>query len=219
MSDVRRVLAREERAIHSAILELAGRAGRAFEEAIESLKRQDAERAGRVIADDQSINELRRRIERECLFAIASQQPVARDLRELIAGLLIASDLERIADHAAGIAKIVREMDPSDLSGPMDKLWQMAGVARRMLQTVTLAYDTADPALARKVGDADTELDDLHEQCLATLVMRLATEADVHSHATHLLWIVHNLERQGDHATNVAERVVFLVSGETPELN
>lgn len=219
MSDVRRVLAREERAIHSAILELAGRAGRAFEEAIESLKRQDAERAGRVIADDQSINELRRRIERECLFAIASQQPVARDLRELIAGLLIASDLERIADHAAGIAKIVREMDPSDLSGPMDKLWQMAGVARRMLETVTLAYDTADPALARQVGDADTELDDLHEQCLATLVMRLATEADVHSHATHLLWIVHNLERVGDHATNVAERVVFLVSGETPELN
>ena len=62
-------------------------------------------------------------------------------------------------------------------------------------------------------------LDDLHEQCLATLVMRLATEADVHSHATHLLWIVHNLERVGDHATNVAERVVFLVSGETPELN
>ena len=219
MSDVRRVLAREERAIHSEILELARLAGRAFEEAVESLRLQDAERAGRVIADDRMINELRRRVERECLFAIASQQPVARDLRELVAGLLIASDLERIADHAAGVAKIVREMDPSDLSGPMDKLWQMAGIARRMLETVTRAYDLADAELARQVGDADTELDDLHEQCLATLVMRLATEADVHSRATHLLWIAHKLERVGDHATNVAERVVFLVSGETPELN
>lgn len=219
MSDVRRVRAREERAIHSEILELARLAARAFDEAMESLRLQDAERAGRVIADDRPINELRRRVERECLFAIASQQPVARDLRELIAGLLIASDLERIADHAAGIAKIVREMDPSDLSGPMDKVGQMGSVARRMLETVTLAYDTGDPALACQVGDADTELDDLHEQCLATLVMRLATEADVHSHATHLLWIVHNLERVGDHATNVAERVLFLVSGETPELN
>jgi phosphate transport system protein len=219
MSDVRRVLAREERAIHSDILELARLASRAFEEAVESLRLQDAERAGRVIADDQVINVLRRRVECECLFAIASQQPVARDLRELVAGLLIASDLERIADHAAGVAKIVREMDPSDISGPMEKLWQMAAVARRMLEAVARAYDTADAELARQVGAMDTELDDLHEECLATLVMRLATEADVHSHATHLLWIVHKLERIGDHATNIAERVVFLVSGETPELN
>jgi len=219
MNDVRRVLAREERAIHTEILELARLAVRAVDEAVESLRLQDAERAGRVIANDQVINDLRRRVERECLFAIASQQPVARDLRELIAGLLIASDLERIADHAAGVAKIVREMDPSDISGPMDRLWKMTAVARRMLETVTKAYDTADADLARQVGEIDTELDDLHEQCLATLVMRLATQADVHSHATHLLWIVHNLERIGDHATNVAERVVFLVSGETPELN
>jgi len=219
MNDVRRVLAREERAIHTEILELARLAVRAVDEAVECLRLQDAERAGRVIANDQVINDLRRRVERECLFAIASQQPVARDLRELIAGLLIASDLERIADHAAGVAKIVREMDPSDISGPMDKLWKMTAVARRMLETVTKAYDTADADLARQVGEIDTELDDLHEQCLATLVMRLATQADVHSHATHLLWIVHNLERIGDHATNVAERVVFLVAGETPELN
>jgi phosphate transport system protein len=219
MNDVRRVLAREERAIHTEILELARLAVRAVDEAVECLRLQDAERAGRVIANDQVINDLRRRVERECLFAIASQQPVARDLRELIAGLLIASDLERIADHAAGVAKIVREMDPSDISGPMDKLWKMTAVARRMLETVTKAYDTADADLARQVGEIDTELDDLHEQCLATLVMRLATQADVHSHATHLLWVVHNLERIGDHATNVAERVVFLVSGETPELN
>mgnify|MGYP001068319350 CR=1 FL=1 len=121
MSDVRRVLAREERAIHSEILELARLASRAFEEAVESLRLQDAERAARVIADDQVINALRRRIESDCLFAIASQQPVARDLRQLVAGLHIASDLERIGDHAAGVAKIVREMDPSDVSGPMGR--------------------------------------------------------------------------------------------------
>ena len=219
MSDVRRVLAREERAIHAEILEMARLAGTAFDEAVESLRSQDAERAERVIRDDGAINALRRQVERECLFAIASQQPVARDLRELVAGLLIASDLERIADHAAGIAKIVLEMDPSDLSGPMEKLWLMTGVARRMLDVVTTAYDTADAELAQSAGALDTELDDLHEQCLATLVMQLATAADVHSRATHLLWIVHKLERIGDHATNVAERVVFLVSGETPELN
>ncbi len=219
MSDVRRVLAREERAIHTEILEMARLAGAAFDEAIESLRTQDAERAERVIRDDGAINALRRQVERECLFAIASQQPVARDLRALVAGLLIASDLERIADHAAGIAKIVLEMDPSDVSGPMEKLWTMAGVARRMLEVVTSAYDTADAELAHSAGALDSELDDLHEQCLATLVMQLATAADVHSRATHLLWIVHKLERIGDHATNVAERVVFLVSGETPELN
>lgn len=219
MSDVRRVLAREERAIHTEILEMARLAGAAFDEAVESLRTQDAERAERVIRDDGAINALRRQVERECLFAIASQQPVARDLRALVAGLLIASDLERIADHAAGIAKVVLEMDPSDLSGPMEKLWLMTDLARRMLDVVTAAYDTANAELAQSAGALDTELDDLHEQCLATLVMQLATAADVHSRATHLLWIVHKLERIGDHATNVAERVVFLVSGETPELN
>ncbi len=219
MSDVRRVLAREERAIHAEILEMARLAGTAFDEAVESLRTQDAERAERVIRNDGVINTLRRQIERECLFAIASQQPVARDLRELVAGLLIASDLERIADHAAGIAKIVLEMDPSDASGPMDKLWRMAAVARQMLEVVTSAYDAGDAQFARSAGALDSELDDLHEQCLATLVMQLATTADVHSRATHLLWIVHKVERIGDHATNVAERVVFLVSGETPELN
>ena len=219
MSDVRRVLAREERAIHTEILEMARLAGAAFDEAVESLRTQDAERAERVIRDDGAINALRRQVERECLFAIASQQPVARDLRALVAGLLLASDLERIADHAAGIAKVVLEMDPSDLSGPMEKLWLMTDLARRMLDVVTAAYDTANAELAQSAGALDTELDDLHEQCLATLVMQLATAADVHSRATHLLWIVHKLERIGDHATNVAERVVFLVSGETPELN
>jgi phosphate transport system protein len=219
MDDVRRVLAREERAIHLEILELARLAVRAFDEALESLRTQDAERAERVVRDDGAINALRRQVERECLFAIASQQPVARDLRELVAGLLIASDLERIADHAAGIAKIVLEMDPSDGSGPMDMLLQMTGVARSMLELVARAYDTAEPDLARQAGALDTELDDLHEQCLATLVMQLATAADVHSRATHLLWLTHKVERIGDHATNVAERVVFLASGETPELN
>ena len=219
MSDVRSVLAREERAIHDQIQAMARLAREAFDGAVASLRDQDVERAERVVKSDAEINALRRQVERECLFAIASQQPVARDLREIVADLLIASDLERMADHAAGIAKIVLEMDPSDVSGPLDKLWRMTEVVGAMIDKVWHAYDEADEALAREVGGLDVEVDDLHEEVVASLVMRLATEPDTSSRATHLLWITHKVERIGDHATNVAERVVFMVSGETPELN
>ena len=219
MNDVRVVLAREERAIHDQIQAMARLARTAFDGAVASLRDQNVDQAERIIRSDAEVNALRRQVERECLFAIASQQPVARDLRVIIADLLIASDLERMADHAAGIAKIVLEMDPSDASGPIDKLWRMADVVGDMIDKVWLAYDDGDEALAREVGRLDGEVDDLHEEVLAALVMRLATEPDTSSRATHLLWITHKLERIGDHATNVAERVVFMVTGETPELN
>ena len=219
MNDVRVVLAREERAIHDQIQAMARLARTAFDGAVASLRDQNVDQAERIIRSDAEVNALRRQVERECLFAIASQQPVARDLRVIIADLLIASDLERMADHAAGIAKIVLEMDPSDASGPIDKLWRMADVMGDMIDKVWLAYDDGDEALAREVGRLDGEVDDLHEEVLAALVMRLATEPDTSSRATHLLWITHKLERIGDHATNVAERVVFMVTGETPELN
>jgi phosphate transport system protein len=219
MSDVRVVLAREERAIHEHIRGMARLARSAFDGAVSCLREQDVDLAERIVREDAEINALRRQVERECLFAIASQQPVAGDLREIVADLLIASDLERMADHAAGIAKIVLEMDPSDVTGPTEKLWRMSEVVGEMIDKVWLAYDTADESLARQVGGLDAEVDDLHEELLASLVMRLATEPDTSSRATHLLWITHKLERIGDHATNVAERVVFMVSGETPELN
>jgi len=219
MSDVRRVLAREERAIHQHLLTMAELAARALDQSLASLRGQDIELARRVVSEDSEINRLHRAVERECLITIASQQPVARDLREIVAGLHIASDLERIADHAAGVAKVVLEMDPSDESGPTEKILHMGELAKGMLLRAVDAFDAADADLAFSVGQQDGEVDDIHEEVLAELVMRLATGPDEHSRATHLLWIAHGLERIGDHATNVAERVVFMVSGETPELN
>ncbi|MCU0971483.1 MAG: phosphate signaling complex protein PhoU [Gammaproteobacteria bacterium] len=219
MSDVRRVLAREERAIHQHLLTMAELAARALDQSLASLRGQDIELARRVVSEDSEINRLHREVERECLITIASQQPVARDLREIVAGLHIASDLERIADHAAGVAKVVLEMDPSDASGPTEKILHMGELAKGMLLRAVDAFDSADADLAFSVGHQDAEVDDIHEEVLSELVMRLATGPDEHSRATHLLWIAHGLERIGDHATNVAERVIFMVSGETPELN
>ena len=158
-------------------------------------------------------------VEQECLEALALQQPVARDLREILASLQIAGELERIADHAKDIAAIVLGMDASQFDGPMARIAEMEDLCQDMLTRVMEAFENRDAKLARAAADTDNEIDDLDEQAVSSLMMRLMTEPDVRMHATHLLWIAYHLERIGDRVTNIAERVVFMVNAETPDLD
>ena len=219
MKDPRVKLAREEHRIHANILSMAKLAGEAVSKAVQSLMSQNAELAQAVVDEDGKVNALHRLLEQECLEALALQQPMARDLRTIIASLQIASELERIADHGKGIAAIVLGMDGSQFDGPMDRIAEMEDLCQTMLVRVMEAYDNADTELARLAAEDDNALDDLDEQAVSTLMMRLMTEPDVCMHATHLLWIAYHLERVGDRITNIAERVVFMVKAETPDLD
>ena len=218
MRKSQRVLDRQEVQIHANLMGMARLAEQALASAMDSLKSQNADLAQRVVDGDVRVNAMLRVVENECLQALALQQPVATDLRDIVASLQIATEIERIADHAKDIAKIVLGMDPGNFSGPIDRLAQMHDLCANMLTRVMEAYENHDAELARTAAEDDHEVDELDEQAASSLLMQLMTSVDTTMHATHLLWVAYHLERTGDRVTNIAERVVFMVTAETPEL-
>ncbi len=218
MSESRPMLDREEFKIHDNVLKMAKVTQEAMESVMDSLKSQDAVLAQQVVDQDKQVNELLRIIENECLETLALQQPKAHDLRDIVSSMQIATEIERIADHAKDVAKIVLGMDPADFSGPMDRIADMGDICINMFTRVVEAYENRDETLARTAAAEDGELDDLDEAASSSLLMQLMSEPDRNMHATHLLWIAYHLERVGDRITNMAERVVFMATAETPEL-
>ncbi len=218
MTTPHRLLARAEAQVHQNLFTMTTRARQALEQALEALKTQNAELAQQVVNEDLQQNHLLRIIEKECLQILATLEPRAGDLREVVASLQIAAELERIADHAKDIANIVLGMDPSDFSGPMDRIAAMGDLCQNMLVQVMEAYENLDAALAEHVAAHDKQVDELDEEACSSLMMTLMTTADTSMHCTHLMWIAYHLERIGDRATNIAERVVFMVTAETPDL-
>lgn len=211
-------LAREESLIQNNLDKMREVATGELEGALLALQSQDVSQAQDVVARDTDLNNLYRIVEQECLRALALQQPVARDLREIIGSLQVASELERIGDHAKDIAKIVLEMDASDFSGPMEKIARMGDLVRTMLGQVMEAVLNKDESLARLAAAEDSEVDELDEEAVSGLMMQLMNAPDPTMHSTHLLWIAYHLERIGDRVKNIAERVVFMVSAESTEL-
>lgn len=218
MTTPHRLLARAEAQVHQNLLTMTTKAHDALEQAMEALKVQNADLAQKVVSADLQQNHLMRIVEKECLQILATLEPKAGDLREVIASLQISTELERIADHAKDIAYIVLGMDASDFSGPMDRLSAMGDLCQTMLVQVMEAYENLDAKLAEHVADHDKQVDELDEEACSSLMMTLMTSADTSMHATHLLWIAYHLERIGDRVTNIAERVVFMVTAETPDL-
>jgi len=219
MFENRHVLNEEETRIHEMIREMYQHATGAMEQAIECLMSQDTEIADAIIKQDNKLNELTRQVEQECLMVITTQQPMARDVLDIIASLQISSELERIGDHAKDIAKIVMMMDPSDFSGPMDQVSAMANLCQDMFAQAIDAYSRRDVELARDCANDDHEVDELNNLASSSLLMQIATQPDQDMHATHLLWVAYHLERIGDRIKNIAERVVFMVTAETPDLD
>ena len=219
MKEAPATLEREELQIRANVMAMARLAGQAIEKAADCLMSQNADMAQRVVAEDAAVNELLLIVEGECLEALSLQQFAARDLREIIAGLQIAGELERIADHAKSIASIVLAMDGSSFDGPLDRIAEMEDTCVNMLTRVMEAYDNRDSALAQAAAEDDHTVDDLDELAVSSLLMKLMTAPDIGMHATHLLWIAYHLERVGDRVTNIAERVVFMVSADTPDLD
>ena len=219
MFENRHVLNVKESKIHDMIQEMYQLANDAVENAIESLMSQDVTVAESVVKGDKKINILYRQVEEECLLLIATQQPMARDLLEIIASLQISGELERIGDHAKTIAQIVKGMDASDFSGPMEQISEMSYLCRDMCTKVMEAYSNRDADVARECAATDDEIDDLNQMLASNLLVNMASQPESAMHATQLLWIAYHLERIGDRISNVAERVVFMVTAKTPDLN
>lgn len=201
------------------VLELGRMVDSAIAQAVDSLKKRDLEMSKKIIADDYFINRKRFEIEDNCLLLIATQQPMAIDLRTIAASLYISADLERMGDHAEGIAKINIMIGDEPLVKPLIDVPRMAEKASDMLRRSLDAFVRLDIKAAHKICDEDDEVDALYDQVYRELLTIMLQDPRTITRATYLLWVAHNLERIADRVTNICERVVFMVTGKMEEIN
>ena len=215
----RNVFDRHLAEIQEEMLVMADMVETAIQRSLEALKGRDVELARQVIADDVKINQKRYDDEERCLELIATQQPLASDLRTIVAVLHMIVDLERMGDHAEGIAKIAVILGDEPPLKPYVDLPRMADIASEMLRESLEAFKHRDAARARAIIDRDDEVDVLYDQVYRELLTYMIGDPRTIERATHLIWVAHNLERIADRVTNICERVVFLVTGKIEELN
>lgn len=205
--------------IQEDMLVLADMVERAIERSIRALKERDVDLARQIIVDDLRINQKRFETEEKCLELIATQQPLAGDLRTIVAVLHMIVDLERMGDHAEGTAKIALMLADEPPLKPYIDLPRMAEVAIRMLRESMEAFKQRDAEAARAIFGEDDEVDALYDQVYRELLTYMLTDPRTIERATYLIWVAHNLERIADRVTNICERVVYLVTGKMEELD
>jgi phosphate transport system protein len=191
----------------------------ALVKSVEQLKRRDFRASQRLIAADAEVNRRRFEMEESVLTLIATQQPMARDIRLLAAILEIVTELERIGDYAKGIARINLLIGEQPLVKPLIDLPVMAEKARFMLHRALTAFTQRDVDGARAIARDDEEIDALYNQIYRELLCYIMEDPHVIEGANYLLWVAHNLERTADRVINICERVVFTVTGELAELD
>lgn len=198
------------------ISEMGGLAEIQLADAIEALIERDTERAKRVIANDKRIDELESTLEESAVNLLALRQPMAEDLRVAITALRTASVIERIGDYSKNISKRSLVLSKEPPLGPVKSIARMAQVVQSMIKTVLDAYVARDADLAMDVRHRDTEVDLLHTSLFREILTYMMEDPHTISSCSHLLFVAKNIERIGDHATNIAENVFFLVTGEHP---
>ncbi|MDW7650767.1 MAG: phosphate signaling complex protein PhoU [Bacillota bacterium] len=186
---------------------------------VESLARQDMQLAEKVFLVEKNIDKMELEIEETCLRLIATQQPMAKDLRKIASAFKIITDLERMGDYSVDIAKVTRRIGDDPLIKPLIDLPHMARMVEDMAKNSLDAYVSEDIELAEKVGKADDDVDALHKQIFRELLVLMMENPRTISQATHLLFVSRSLERIADHATNISESVIYLVSGRRVDLN
>jgi phosphate transport system protein len=187
-------------------------------EAVEALKKRDVEVSRRIYADDKKINAKRFGIEESVMILIATQQPMAHDLRLLASILEVSAELERMGDYAKGIATINIRMGGEPPLKPLIDIPRMAEKASDMLHRALTAFINEDVDTARAIPAEDDEVDGLYNQVYRELMTYVMADAKVIDRANYLLWTAHNLERFADRVTNICERTVFIVTGENKEI-
>jgi phosphate transport system protein len=185
---------------------------------VEALKNRDLDLARQVIADDKKIDKKRYEIEEKCVGLIATQQPMAGDLRIILAVLNILSEVERIGDYGEGIAKIAVMIGDEPPLKPLIDIPRMAELTRGMLRSSLDAFVNRDAEAARQICTEDDAIDHLYDQVFRELLTFMAEDPRTITRATRLIWVAHNLERAADRVTNICERVVYVVTGKLEEI-
>tara|TARA_B100000745_G_scaffold1137_1_gene903 strand:+ start:1491 stop:2147 length:657 start_codon:yes stop_codon:yes gene_type:complete len=197
------------------VVQLSNMVEKAIFKSIEALRERDISASQKVVDDDDVIDEKQQAIEDRCIDLIALEAPMAGDLRVLIAAMMVANELERMGDYAEGIAKISLSMGNLPPLKPLIDIPRMADKSVDMLRRSTQAFVNRDVESATGVILDDDEVDDIYEQVYRELLTYMTADPSTVQRATYLLWVAHDLERVADRTTNIAERVIYLVTGET----
>jgi phosphate transport system protein len=208
------VLDQDIEAIRDDILRMGSFVREQVTTAVRSLKARDIGLAHQVLSTEQQINDMRCKVELSSMRSIAMQQPTAKDLRMIIASMHIASELECIADHAAGIASITTCIGDEPLVKSLIDIPRMQEIACEMLHDALDAYVKKDAEAAKLVARRDREVDELYDRILRELLTYMMQDARVITQSTCLFWIAHDLERVADRITNICERVIFIATAE-----
>lgn len=215
---LRKTFENEIQLVKDDVLMLGSMVEQALINSVESLKKRDIKASEKIFAEDQEINKKRFAIENHLMVLIATQQPMAHDLRLLASCMEIISELERMGDYAKGIANINIRMGDAPLLKPLIDIPRMAQIGVDMLHHALTAFVNEDVKAAQSIPIQDDEVDALYNQVYRELMTFVIQDAKTMERANWLLWVAHNLERVADRVTNICERTVFIVTGEMTEI-
>ncbi len=211
---VRSVFDRQLCSLRERVQQLAQMVAGSIDESITALKTHDRVKAQQVSDYDAQINRLRFEIEEESYLLLALQQPVSSDMRMIVATISVVTNLERIGDYAAGIARLVLRLSERYDVIPVTEFDEMGRILKGMLEDAVRAYTQRDQPIAQSVIERDSQINQLHKLVYDTMITRMTNDANMVENGTFALWISHNLERIGDRCANICERVNYLVTGE-----
>ncbi|MBI2723871.1 MAG: phosphate signaling complex protein PhoU [Chloroflexi bacterium] len=215
----RELFDRKLREMQDDVLIMGSMVGKAIQRSVDALRTRDVAASNQVIREDAQINAKRYEIEEKCIHTIALQQPMAADLRILVAILFIATELERMADHAEGIGRINLMLGEEPLPRPLGEIAEMAEQATTMLDRSLKAFVDRDAESARLICDDDDQIDTLYDASYHVLIQEMIKTPQDVQRITYLIWTSHNLERIADRVTNICERIIFMVTGQLEEIN
>ncbi len=215
----REAFERELHRLKDDVVRMGVRAGEAIHRAVEALKARDVALAEQVVAEDDAIDAMHLELEQRCMRLLATQQPMAGDLRTIASVFAITIDLERMADHAEGISRAVKRLGTAPLVKPLVDIPEMEVRIQEMLRETLDAFRTQDARLAERAAAQDDVVDRLRNQILHDLLDIMVKDPQTIPRALELLIVARHLERAADHITNIGERVVYMVTGDLRELN
>jgi len=215
---IRKTIENEIQQVKDEVLLLGSMVEHAIMASVEVLKKRDIKGAEKIIADDREINKKRFAIESQLMILIATQQPMAHDLRLLASTMEIISELERMGDYAKGIANINIRMGEEKLLKPLIDIPRMAQIGTNMLHRSLTAFVNEDVEAAKAIPAEDDEVDALYTQIYRELMLFIIQDPKSIERANWLLWVAHNLERVADRVTNICERTIFIATGEMAEI-
>lgn len=215
----RETMDREIRNLLDNVLLLGSMVEKSIVDAMRSLKNRDIPLSEAVLLADREVNRLRFEIEKDTLLVIATQQPMAHDLRQLAAILEVAGELERIGDYAKGNAKINTRLSNGVVEVPINELEAMSNITASMLHRAVVAFVKEDLKTARELPEEDDVVDEMYRDIYRKLVQSMILKPAMIDHTNLYIWAAHNLERTSDRVSNICERTIFVVTGEMMEVS